>query len=420
MRINDILLEYNRDITAQKLGGVLLQKFRKEPPQWQDAILPLPRELSPEGTASAITQLLSKFERADPTPNKQYVPWMLKSYINTPHQRFEDAITKPTEYLRKYFKLVQKKQIPQPNNDINRIPNFTALTQIVDQYPDVIDEPKNVDRGQAKPYYEDADLRIIIPQDMTAACYYGQGTKWCTAGRENNMFDRYNNDGEMYIIIPKKTTHPGEKYQFHFQTKQFMNEMDRRADITELRKRYPQLVDIFAKQAKANNVLSLDPEITDLPGMLNQAIPRFQNILMSAIARESKLRAKSIYIELGNAVSTFKGMDEIWELAEDMFGRKGVVSLVLAITYIIRDNPDIVDDEDQLWDMLGDPISHFVRHAELWLYISEMLEEFDESDAEMDAAMTVEGELQEMLKTLIPKSFDEAISEVKRATINTL
>jgi hypothetical protein len=415
MRIDEVILrEYNRDITAQKLGLGLLQKFRKEPQQWQDAILPLPRELSPEGQASAINNLLSKFERGDPTPNKQYVPWMLKSYINTPHQRMEDAITKPTEYLRKYFKLVQKKQIPQPNNDINRIPNFTALTQIVDQYPDVIDEPKNVDRGQAKQYYDDADIRVIIPEDKTAACYYGQGTKWCTAGRDNNMFDRYNSEGEMYIIIPKKSTHPGEKYQFHFQTRQFMNEKDQRINLSDLRARWPQLATIFAQQAKEHNVLALDPEITDVAGTMQKAIPVFQHTLANSIARQAKPKAKEIYVELGRAIREFRGQEEIWELAEDLFDKRGISELVLAVTYIIRDNPEIADDEDQLFDMLSEPVTQFVRERELWLYCMELLEDLGDEESEFDCAMTIEGELVSMLQKVVPEAFGEAISITKQ------
>lgn len=404
------LFEYSRDITAQKLGTALLQKFQKEPAGWQQRIVQPGLE-----PAVVLDHLLGRIEIADPTKNKQYVPWIIRAYTNNPSLKFEDLLAHVSTPLQKFFKLVNKKQIPAPNNDIGRIKDLAGLVQTVDQYPDVVDQPKNVNRGQAKPFYDDQDLRIIIPQDQAAACYYGQGTKWCTASTEaHNMFDRYNQEGEMYIVMPKKPAYNGEKYQFHFQTKQFMDEKDHRINLATLRERYPQLATIFAQQAKANHVLALDPEITDLAGMMNKAMPRFQSILASAISQQAKEKAKEIYVELGRAVRSLKGMEEIWELAEDMLDRKGIGELALAVTYIIRDNPDVADDDDALYDLLGDPITTFVREQELWLYAMEVLEELEDEEAEFDVAMTIEGELQSMMQKLVPEVFAEAIEEVKR------
>jgi hypothetical protein len=103
------------------------------------------------------------------------------------------------------------------------------------------------------------------------------------------MFDRYNKQGEMYIILPKKPAHTGEKYQFHFQTKQFMDEKDHRANLTELRARWPQLADIFRMQARLHNILALDPDITDLPAMMQQALPMFSKILVDLILDDAPM-----------------------------------------------------------------------------------------------------------------------------------
>jgi hypothetical protein len=404
------LFEYSREVTAQKLGPALLQKFRKEPQQWQHRVTGAATDYDDH----ALQYLLELIEKSDPTKNKQYVPWIVRMYVNTPSLKFEDAVSKVTEPLKKFFQLTNKKQIPAPNNDIGRIKDLAGLVQIVDQHPDVEDKPKNVDRGQAKAYHEDQDIRVIVPEDETAACYYGQGTKWCTAGREHNMFDSYNKQGEMYIVIPKKPAYTGEKYQFHFQTKQFMDEKDHRVDMSALRGRFPQLATIFAKQAKQNNVLSLDPEISDLPAMMQKVMPRFQSILAGAINQQAKSRAKEIYVELGRAVRVFKNLEEIWELAEDMLDQDGIRSLSTAISRAIYDDPEVADNEDQLYDVIGEPIIEFVRDSELWIYAMEVLEELEDEEAEFDVAMTIEGELQAMLQALIPEVFAEAIEEVKR------
>jgi hypothetical protein len=405
------LFEYSRDITAQKMGPALLQKFRKEPKQWQSRVTGAVTDYDDH----ALQYLLELVERADPTKNKQYVPWIIRTYINSPSLKFEDAVSKIPEPLKKFFQLVTKKQIPAPNNDIGRIKDLATLVQIVDQHPDVVDQPKDVDRGQAKAYYEDNQIRVIVPQDETAACYYGQGTKWCTAAQNNNMFARYNKDGEMYIIMPKKPAYPGEKYQLHFPTKQFMDEKDRRTSLTELRSRFPQLADIFAKQATEFNILALRKDITDLNATMQQALPVFRSTLTAMIDRESKAKAKEIFVEIGRAVRVLKNMEEIWELAEDMFDEGGLSkSLANMAASIIADDPDVASNEDQLFDLISGDITDIVRDTELWTYCVELLEELEDEESEFDVAMTIEGELNSMLQRLIPEAFAQAINAVKR------
>lgn len=416
MRYTEIINEYSRDVTVQKMGTALLQKFRKEPVPWQSRVTGAVTDYDDH----ALQYLLELIENADPTKNKQYVPWIIRMYVNTPSLKFEDAVSKVNEPLKKFFKLVSKKQIPAPNNDIGRIKDLAALVQTVDQYPDVVDQPKDVDRGQAKAYYEDNQIRVVVPQDETAACYYGQGTRWCTAAQNNNMFDRYNQDGEMYIILPKQPAYPGEKYQLHFSTKQFMNEKDQRTSLIELRSRFPQLADIFAKQATEFNILALRKDITDLNATMQQALPVFRGTLKAMIDRESKAKAKEIFVELGRAVRVLKNMEEIWELAEDMFDEGGLSkSLANMATNIIADNPDVASDEDQLYELILGDITNIVRDTELWTYCVELLEELEDEESEFDVAMTIEGELNSMLQNLIPEAFAQAIDTVNRTRSTT-
>ena len=73
--------------------------------------------------------------------------------------------------------------------------------------------------------YEDENWFVIIPKSMDASCYWGNGTEWCTATRneENNQFKHYSDQGPLYININKQTK---DKYQFHFETHSFMNQKD--------------------------------------------------------------------------------------------------------------------------------------------------------------------------------------------------
>lgn len=403
MRAHQFLREYSREITAQKLGASLLQKFRKEPPQWQARVTGAVTDYDDQ----ALQYLLEVIEKADPTKNKQYVPWIIRNYINNPSLRFEDAITKVSGPLLKFFKLVSKKQIPAPHNDIGRIKDLAQLVQVVDQYPDV--EDKVINKGQSKPYYEDGDIRVIIPEDETAACYYGQGTKWCTAAANNNMFNRYNKDGEMYIIIPKKPDHPGEKYQFHFQTKQFMDELDHRANLNELLTRWPQLLKIFASQAKESHVLAFQYPPAELQDRLRQAIPIFNKLLFNALALEDEAFGLEVGKEIVAAVRGLRGIkEELQELAAASLTENGR-ELIATVSGIIQDSPDIVSDDDQLFDALSDGLQDWMRTTELWLYATEFLEEIEDEEGEFDVAMTFEGELNALLRRLIPELFSQAM-----------
>jgi hypothetical protein len=303
--------------------------------------------------------------------------------------------------------------IPSPRNDFMGYTNIGDFYSVVDEYPDV--QAGQQDRGDAKEVYKDADLRIIKPADQTAACYYGQGTRWCTAAQNNNMFNTYAKKGELYIIIPTKPAHAGEKYQFHFETKQFMDEKDHRANLSELRQRYPQLADIFAKQAMEHNVLALRKDIGDLNAVMQTAIPIFIKSLETLIDRDSRRVVFEISKELGVVVRVFKGADEVIELTEDMLDEKAKDFAMMAAN-IIRNDPDLASDDDQLHDMISNELTDIIRDTELWHWCMEVLEDMDDEEAEFEVAMTLEGEINAMLRELIPVAFAEAINAAKEQT----
>ena len=83
-----------------------------------------------------------------------------------------------------------------------------------------------------------------------AACFYGgyylepsKGeTRWCTSSPGLDWFNRYIKDGPLYVVIPnqwegkrgEKSGLPSERYQFHFQSNQFMDVHDHSVNLVEL------------------------------------------------------------------------------------------------------------------------------------------------------------------------------------------
>jgi hypothetical protein len=147
----------------------------------------------------------------------------------------------------------------------------------MDEYEDP-EEKKQADKGQAKTVFENDSVRIIVPKDQNAACYYGQGTRWCTASTKGaNYFNQYSKDGNLYILLPKKPKHEGEKYQLHFSSGQFMDEEDRQVEnvVELLDMRFGNLVEFFREREPAINdwlVFTPDEMLEPLIGKIKQAV----------------------------------------------------------------------------------------------------------------------------------------------------
>lgn len=206
MRYNEfkILLEYRRDVTASKMGPQLLQAATRDMQYKSTQTNQNPEE--------QVDDMLSKFEKMDHTPNKQYVPWIARQYINGMF-RMEDY-SRVTDTLTNFNKL--KPRLEQSKRDINRF-NFRQLEAMVDEIlnPQVGSETT----GGTFPVVDDSKVlyngplgQLAIPETQEASCQLGGGTKWCTAAEKNNMFDFYSRNGPLYVWRDRN----GSKYQFWF------------------------------------------------------------------------------------------------------------------------------------------------------------------------------------------------------------
>jgi hypothetical protein len=262
------LLEYKRDITATNLGTQLINaiaetlgspfggtadKLKEIIPGIEissrpddDEVMWIVNELN-----TYVSNLLKYFEDADPSPNKQYTEWIIRRYIDGGIRYLEDVDSTVAEGLAIYHELKTRRMIPPELMDIGKVKGkdmvrfYRAVYSIYRELPDQVERAK----GNAEEFYNDADIRIVVPDDKTAACYYGQGTQWCTAStKSTNYFDHYNSQGPLYIIIPKKPEHEGEKYQLHFGTDFYANENDSGVPLKKLINRWPQLHKVFYEE----------------------------------------------------------------------------------------------------------------------------------------------------------------------------
>lgn len=237
MRYTEILLEYDRATTIAKLGDKLLQKLRFKDLKFigltiskRDGIHQATAfdEALKRDKSGTLALIVSQFEMADPSPNKKFVPVMIRWYIEGEggFQFFED-LYKVTDGLKTYIKFKNRIR----GLDLNRVGFGEFLDQMEEQTQirsgseeEKAMEQTFYDTGQAELFVNNDSIKIVIPKTKEASIFFGRNTRWCTAARESsNMFNVYNDDGPLYIILFKKEN---RRWQFHFESASFMDEKD--------------------------------------------------------------------------------------------------------------------------------------------------------------------------------------------------
>ena len=92
---------------------------------------------------------------------------------------------------------------------------------------------KNADiENEAEKVYEDSKWEVWVPKTYAASCKLGKGSSWCTATTESDYYYRYySSQGNLYINLNKQDEN--DKYQFHFESSQFMDIDDRSIDLVD-------------------------------------------------------------------------------------------------------------------------------------------------------------------------------------------
>ena len=122
-----------------------------------------------------------------------------------------------------------KTQLPQ-------IKDCKSLSELIEWVKDLSDDFKPV-RKQSKAkaglekVYEDDEWVVYVPHSHAAARRGGEGTNWCTASENDNYYNMYSKHGPLYINIRKSD---GAKFQFHFESEQFMDADDEPIQLNEI------------------------------------------------------------------------------------------------------------------------------------------------------------------------------------------
>jgi hypothetical protein len=207
----------------------------------------------------------------------EYSKWLIKQFLNvesneshgTPRQaretlllrvRFIEDLYKVRETLTKFHRF--KNRLTKDNRDINKLTigdlEFLMLGYSLEKTKATAEEKDSAKSSYSYPGSEIVFkglkwtvVKISELNDLAknAACFFGGydlkptmgETAWCTASP--GTYNRYNyhaEKGPLYVVLPnecdtfgKKTGLPSVRYQFHFQTNQFMDQYDKNIELVQ-------------------------------------------------------------------------------------------------------------------------------------------------------------------------------------------
>ena len=237
MRYYEFIVEYKTEVTKGRFKDAILKKLRFQDhintgylgggtkiSDWQRMGLTvmgfrpdqdekeiwsqLTQELYDQHKEEIVNDFLKHMERVDPTPNNQYVPYLVKWYVNSGEigsyafPDWEDATSTLKESLIMFYKL--RERIPERYRDISQYESASDFMNSTYALQDQYGKQEKLDPGDTEVIYDSKYATIYWPKDEEGSCYLGQGTQWCTAStRSANYFNQYNKDGPLLIINMK-------------------------------------------------------------------------------------------------------------------------------------------------------------------------------------------------------------------------
>lgn len=133
--------------------------------------------------------------------------------------------------LKSYLETFNDLKSTLPNQDIGQFRRISDFMEAVDNLSEDNLSARQKERRTRNAYkdtelvYESPHWWVYTPTSFEGSCTLGKGTEWCTAYSENDYYyNHYSSEGPLYVIINKEN--PKEKYQFHFESQQFMDAED--------------------------------------------------------------------------------------------------------------------------------------------------------------------------------------------------
>lgn len=181
----------------------------------------------------------------DPTKKKSYSQWLLSKWDNEKDTIVNGLKSGRIAKLFQHYKKhndIQIKDCPSVEEGLRMfVPEKDTVLTKSDKPKTYIENlGREVDSSLANDFdivYDDGDWIIAVPNTYEAECKLGENMRWCTANHFGNGESYYNNylskGGKYYVNFDmtkpenaKGKDYPFTRYQFHFESNQFMDKDD--------------------------------------------------------------------------------------------------------------------------------------------------------------------------------------------------
>jgi hypothetical protein len=216
------------------------------------------------------------FSEADPSRNKSATQWLIKTYVNEGF-RFEDIADKRESKVFDTLAMfgLYRAKLSIEQRDINQYTTLSSIWKSVEPY--VMEarrraqeaeehkleglEGRALRRAEKEKAHSESQIlidepdgfKIVVPLTEFASCWWGRGTRWCTAAEQHNYFAYYYQKAPLYIVIMPN----GEKVQLFADenTYQFMDSGDRELSTAYLEENWKALGPLVLTLMKTNKNL---------------------------------------------------------------------------------------------------------------------------------------------------------------------
>ena len=219
-------------------------------------------------TGGYVQWMINQIKRLRPEGVRKNITGESQGRINL----FFEDLYKVKDDLIKFERF--KGQIPVDKRDINKLTS-DELYDLVKDFSLEKATTTKAERKDAKYAHPGGTFELETPNYVItkitrtdelgkeAACFYGgnnQETRWCTSAPGLSYFERYIKDGPLFQVYDKnsepskETGLPVNRWQFHFQSSQFMDKDDRSINLVEFLNKTDQEVKEYFKPQFMENM----------------------------------------------------------------------------------------------------------------------------------------------------------------------
>jgi hypothetical protein len=151
---------------------------------------------------------LDQLRAIDPSPNKKYVNWMAKIYVNE-----KPDLTSLKNAIEEYYTLEFRRRIKSV--DIFSFKTFSDFQNFVAETNDQASATLSEAESDYEVIRDDSDVYIVVPYTHEASrklglsMFHNRGSDcvWCTTYKNNSHFNSYyySNDITFYYILVRNT-----------------------------------------------------------------------------------------------------------------------------------------------------------------------------------------------------------------------